>query len=153
MILRIQIFLVAFALQGTIIAQEQLSLSDAIQMGLANNFGIRIEQTNRDIARNNNTWGQAGRYPSIELSVGQNNNITDIDNPASFLQGQIRGNDLNPVIAARWTIFDGFSVNINKRRLELLESQSDGNVEIVIEKRRTGDCSGLLYRVIGTRGS
>lgn len=114
-------------------AQQQLSLSDAIQKGLANNFGIRMERVNQQIARNNNTWGEAGRYPSIEISVGQNNAITDIDNPASFLQGQIQSNDLNPVVAARWMLFDGFKVKMNKNRLELLETQSDGNAAIVIE--------------------
>jgi outer membrane protein TolC len=114
-------------------SQETLSLSDAIQIGLDNNFGIRIEKENQLIARNNNTWGQAGRYPALEVTLGQNNTITDIDNPASFLQGQVRSNDLNPVVAARWTIFDGFRVNINKKRLELLETQSDGNAQIVIE--------------------
>jgi hypothetical protein len=43
------------------IGQEQLSLSDAIQLGLSNNFGIRIEKVNQQIASNNNTWGEAGR--------------------------------------------------------------------------------------------
>jgi len=131
--LRVLIFWIFFVSQGTLLAQEQLSLSEAIQIGLSNNFGIRIGQVNQEIARNNNSWGQAGRYPSIDISVGQSNNITDIDNPASFLQGQIRSNDLNPVVSGRWTIFDGFSVRINKQRLDLLEEHSDGNAEIVIE--------------------
>jgi len=115
------------------VAQQSLSLGDAIEKGLENNFGIRIERVNQEIARNNNTWGEAGRYPTIEINVAQNNGITDIDNPASFLQGQLRSNDLNPVVAARWTLFDGFRVKMNKDRLELLEAQSDGNAEIVIE--------------------
>ncbi|GJM30768.1 MAG: hypothetical protein DHS20C17_34030 [Cyclobacteriaceae bacterium] len=124
--------LFTFLVQG-IMCQQQLSLSDAIQIGLSNNFGIRIEQVNREIARNNNTWGEAGRYPTIDISVGQNNGISDIDNPASFLQGKVGSNDLNPVVVARWMLFDGFKVKINKSRLELLEAQSDGNTEIVIE--------------------
>lgn len=126
------ITVLSLCFQG-MIGQEQLSLSDAIQLGLSNNFGIRIEKVNQQIASNNNTWGEAGRYPTIEITVGQNNGITDINNPASFLQGQIGSNDLNPVATARWTLFDGFRVKINKDRLELLESQSDGNAEIVIE--------------------
>ncbi len=125
--------LILIVFQGPLLAQEQLSLSDAIQIGLSNNFGIRIEQVNLEIARNNNSWGQAGRFPSIDISLNQGNSITDIDNPASFVQGQIKVNDLNPVVAGRWTIFNGFSVKINKERLDLLEEQSDGNVEIVIE--------------------
>ena len=131
--IRVILVFAVFSFQGLLLAQEKLSLSDAIQTGLSNNFGIRIEQVNQEIARNNNNWGEAGRYPSIDISVGQSNGITDIDNPASFLQGQVRSNDLNPVIAGRWQIFDGFSVSISKERLELLEEQSDGNAEIVIE--------------------
>ena len=113
--------------------QEALTLSDAIQLGLANNFGIRIEQFNQQIARNNNSWGEAGGWPSINIDVSQNNTITDIDNPASFLQGQLRTNDLTPSIRANWMIFNGFSVRIEKDRLELLQEQSDGNAAIVIE--------------------
>ncbi len=133
MSLRVLFVLFVFTVQGTLLAQDQLSLSDAIRLGLSNNFDIRIEQVNQEIARNNNSWGQAGRFPSINLTVGQNNGITDIDNPASFLQGQIKANDLNPVVGGRWTIFDGFSVKINKKRLDLLEIQSDGNADIIIE--------------------
>ncbi len=118
---------------GAAIGQSTLSLEEAIQKGLQNNFGIRIEALNQEIARNNNHWGEAGRYPTISFNVGQNNAITDIDNPASFLQGQLRTHDLNPVINTNWTLFNGFSVKINKERLELLQVQSDGNAAIVIE--------------------
>lgn len=113
--------------------QETLSLSQAIQMGLANNFGILMEQQSQEIARNNNNWGEAGRYPAVTIGLNQNNGITDINNPASFLQGQLRTNDLNPLISTNWTIFNGFSVKINKERLELLQEQSDGNAAVVIE--------------------
>ena len=127
------IFGVVFGCTLSATGQEQLTLSDAIQMGLGNNFGIRIEQLNQQIARNNNSWGEAGRFPTISINLNQNNAITDIDNPASFLQGKLRTNDLNPVINTNWTIFNGFTVKINKDRLQLLQEQSDGNAEIVIE--------------------
>ena len=45
--------------------QETLSLSDAIQVGLANNFDIQVEELNVEIAKNNNNWGAAGRWPTI----------------------------------------------------------------------------------------
>ena len=128
-ILSLLIAVISLSSQG----QEVLTLSDAIQLGLENNFGIRIEKLNQEIARNNNSWGEAGGWPTISLDVSQNNAITDIDNPASFLQGKLRTNDLNPSINANWTIFNGFSVRMEKDRLELLEQQSDGNAAIVIE--------------------
>ena len=71
----ILIFIIIVSLFGFgILNAEELTLSDAIQKGLANNFGIRISKENLKIAENNNTWGMAGRYPTLSLS-GQSLNI------------------------------------------------------------------------------
>lgn len=121
-----------FCLKTT--AQEQLSLSDAIQLGLQRNYNILIEQGNVEVAENNNNWGEAGRYPTISLNVNQNNGITDnvkVANPFS-LQGQIISNSVVPSINVNWTIFDGFRVNISKRRFELLQAETQGNASVVI---------------------
>ena len=117
---------------------ESLSLSDAIQLGLAQNFGIRIEQQNVEVANNNNTWGAAGRWPTISLGVSQNNNFRDVDNPASFLQGLTISNDLNPLVSVDWVLFDGFRVQANRERLQLLEELSRGNARVVIENAVQG---------------
>ncbi len=114
-------------------AQEQLTLSDAIQLGLANNFDIRIERLNVEIAENNNNWGEAGRWPTISLTVDQNNNFRDVDNPASFLQGLTISNDLGPGITMNWVLFDGFRVQIARERLQKLQELSMGNAQVVIE--------------------
>ena len=52
-------------------AQDALSLSDAIQMGLQRNYDIQIQQKSVQIASNNNSWGEAGRYPTISLNLNQ----------------------------------------------------------------------------------
>lgn len=114
-------------------AQEQMTLSDAIQLGLANNFDIRIERLNVEIAENNNTWGEAGRWPTISLNLNQNNNFRDVDNPASFLQGLTISNDLGPGITMNWVLFDGFRVQIARERLQKLQELSMGNAQVVIE--------------------
>ena len=115
-------------------AQEPLSLSDAIAKGLENNYDINIERKNVEIAENNNSWGEAGRYPSITLSIAQNNRLTDNIKTASpfQLQDQTMSNSLNPSINLNWTLFGGFRANISKNRLEELQAQSYGNADIVI---------------------
>ena len=115
------------------IGQQSLSLSDAIQLGLENNYSIRIEEKNVEITTNNNNWGEAGRFPSINLELSQNNNWRDIQNPASFLQGTIQTNNINPVISLNWNLFDGFRANITKSRLEKLQQESEGNADIVVQ--------------------
>lgn len=115
-------------------SQESLSLSDAIQIGLQRNYGIQIEQGNVQVVENNNSWGEAGRWPTITLNLNQNNSITDnvkVANPFS-LQGQIQSNSVVPSINLNWTIFDGFRANMSKRRLEQLQAETQGNASIVI---------------------
>lgn len=119
-------------------AQADLSLSEAIQLGLANNFGIRIEQQNVEIAENNNNWSTAGRWPTISFNVSQNNNFRDVDNPASFLQGLTISNDVTPFVGLSWVLFDGFRVLANKERLQALEKLSEGNAQVVIENAVQG---------------
>lgn len=111
----------------------QLSLSDAIAAGLDNNFSIRIEKQNVDIATRNNSWGQAGLYPTITFNLSQGFNRTEINNPTSFVQGAIQSRNLQPSLSLNWGLFNGFNVQITKERLELLQQQSVGNATIVIE--------------------
>lgn len=120
-------------LSGSSFAQENLNLSDAIQLGLANNFDIQIEELNVEIAENNNNWGEAGRWPTITLSVGQNNNFRDVDNPASFLQGLTISNDIGPAVNVNWVLFDGFRVRISRERLQKLQELSMGNAQLIVE--------------------
>lgn len=113
---------------------QELSLSEAIQKGLINNYGIRIEQKRLEVAGNNNSWGEAGRYPTIDISLSQNNNFTDNVKTASPFQpqGLSISNAVIPAVDVNWTLFNGFKVNITKNKLEELEAESEGNAAIVV---------------------
>ncbi|WKN46243.1 TolC family protein [Tunicatimonas pelagia] len=114
-------------------AQEDLSLFEAVQIGLENNFDIQIEELNIDVAQNNNNWGAAGRWPTITFDITQNNNFRDVDNPAGFQQGLTISNDITPGVNVNWTLFNGFSVQIQRSRLQELENLTRGNALVVIE--------------------
>ncbi len=115
-------------------AQTDLTLSDAITIGLKNNYQIQISERNEEIARNNNNNGTAGRYPIIDFNLNSQNNFRDQTNPASFIpQASFLNGGITPSIDGNWTIFDGFKVRINKQRLEELERQSIGNTTIAVE--------------------
>ena len=49
-----------------------LTLEDAINVALKNNFGIQIGQNDAAIARNNVTKGNAGFEPNLNLVVTEN---------------------------------------------------------------------------------
>jgi len=124
---------------ATLMAQQPLSLEDAIRKGLENNYGIRITRQNIAIAENNNTWGMAGRYPVLTLGVNQ---VNRFDNTPDYTGGGDRDkyytNYVAPYVNMNWILFDGFSVNINKEKLELLQSLTLGNAEITIENTIQG---------------
>lgn len=115
-------------------AQKDLSLEDAIRIGLERNYDIRIEQKNIEESINNNSWGEAGRYPNITLNFNQNNSIQDnVETATPFqIQDVTQSRILNPVVSLDWTLFNGFKVNMSKKRLENLEQQTEGNASIVV---------------------
>lgn len=115
-------------------AQNQLSLQDAINVALQNNYQIQITALQAAQSKVNNTWGEAGRYPSITISGTQGNNVSDqSQNPTSFIQELLISNSVQGGADLNWTLFNGFSVKANKARLEQVEAQSEGNAAIVVE--------------------
>jgi len=115
-------------------AQEPLTLAEAIGLGLERNYDIQIERRNVDIARNNNVWGEAGRYPTLDLSVGGTfggQNSIEVFNPFQPV-GRTASLGVTPSVNLNWILFDGFRVNISKDRLENLQREAQGNADIVI---------------------
>lgn len=114
--------------------QQELSAKDAILRALENNFQVQIAEKQVDIAEKNNTWSEAGLFPTVELSAGMNNTVIDnTNNPFTFTPGLIYNRSLSPGITANWNIFTGLAVKITKDRLEQLEAQSNGNANLIME--------------------
>ncbi|MDH5397972.1 MAG: TolC family protein [Cyclobacteriaceae bacterium] len=137
--------LIFLSMQG--FGQDSLGLTEAIQLSLQQNYDIQIENKRIDIATNNNAWGEAGRYPSIDLGLGQNNSLTNNIKTASpfQLQDKILNNSISPSIRLNWTVFNGFRVNISKQRLDELQAESHGNASVVIANTIQGVILGY-YR-------
>jgi outer membrane protein TolC len=122
-------------------AQEPLSLSDAIRIGLERNYDIRIEDKNIETAENNNEWGSVNRLPSITLTASSNNSLRNQESDNQFFGGTLfpgfqlndqRAYTLQPGATVNWTIFQGNRAIISKRRLEQLEAESYRNADIVV---------------------
>ncbi|HZL09441.1 MAG TPA: TolC family protein [Prolixibacteraceae bacterium] len=108
-------------------AQHPLSLSDAIGTALKNNYDMQIVMHNEKIAEIRNNWGTVGRYPYIGLTA-DNRNSANINDNENFVQ-----NNFSAGANLSWTLFDGYSVHINKAKFEQLEELSHQNTAIVVE--------------------
>lgn len=115
-------------------AQDELTLANAIQIGLQNNFNVQIGKLNEDIAKNSNTWGQAGLFPTINLISNQNNSVVQRKPANPFaVAGKNISDNVTVQLDVQFTLFDGFFVRLSKERLEKLEELSSGNARFVME--------------------
>ncbi len=131
---KISILLILSLLVISLYSQSEMSLSDAIERGLENNYQIKITDKSVEQAKLMNNWGTVGRYPSINLGVNLNNKFDNAD--SRVVVGERDNwttNTLYPNINARWTLFNGYGINISKEKLNLLEIFSEGNAELIIE--------------------
>ncbi len=117
--------------------QELLTLSDAIRIGLENNYSIIIKKNDAEIAGNNNTPGNAGMLPELNLTATQNNTITNTTQE-TFSTGKreidnAKNRTFNAGVQLTWTLFDGFSMFASKNMLETLEEMGETEARIEIE--------------------
>lgn len=123
----VQLFILFLLGAFLINAQEPLSLTNAITKALENNYDIIIAKGNQQIAETSNNWGTAGRYPYVNFSLGDDNSY-NLNSNENFVS-----NRFSAGASVNWTLFDGFSVRINKTRLEELEQLSRNNTAIMVE--------------------
>ncbi|CAH0239447.1 MULTISPECIES: TolC family protein [unclassified Pedobacter] len=133
---KLKIFTLLLSLSLSGFAQEQLSLQEAITIALQNNYDIKINKNQVDIAKNNANIGNAGMLPNLTGSYTnggsiQNTRQTPATGPDRVITGakstnNSYGADLN------WTIFDGFSMFANYDRLKELQKQGELNARLTI---------------------
>ncbi|MDD2277704.1 MAG: TolC family protein [Bacteroidales bacterium] len=131
-------FIFAFVLLPILAnSQDILTLEEAIRIGLENSFSIRIARNEVDIARNNNTIGNAGYLPLLDLNANQNNNFQDryfeFDGDDSNSDKGYRTHTIASSAQLGWTLFDGFAMFIRKEKLDIYAQQSDLQLRISVE--------------------
>ena len=115
-------------------AQEQLSLSAAIENALNNAYNIKAANTNLAIGEKNNNWGEAGRMPTISTSFQNSNTYSSIQNPTSFLNGaDVIGSNSTLSADLQWTLFDGGRIKTSKKRLNSLVEQTKADIQVLID--------------------
>lgn len=131
--MKLIITFITLFLSSIVVAQDNLSLKDAIEIGLKSNYKIQIAGKNIEIAEKNNNWLEAGALPSIKANATQSFNWSDNNNPASFIQGTSQSTSLTYGADLNWVLFNGFKVKISKDKLQYLQEQSEGNAAVVVE--------------------
>ena len=118
-------------------AQEKLSLQQAIEIGLKNNYSIVIAKNESEIAKNNATPGNAGQLPTLDLGLTKEYNIIDskqkYSDGAEVDKNGATANSMNANALLNWTIFDGFKMFASHKKLQELEAMGSLSSKILIE--------------------
>ena len=127
------LLIISFFICLSLSAQEKLSLSQAIEIGIQNNYQVEIARQNLQIAANNNDWGAAGRYPRVDLNLNSSNGYRNAKSPGFLLEQSALSGGITPSIDASWTIYDGKRVKISKQQLTEIENQTNLGISVATE--------------------
>lgn len=119
-------------------AQETKGIREIITTGLENNFDLKISRNEQRISDNNLTLGNAGYLPTLGLTSGYNvrQNQSDQFPSDGEEMASSRNNvtqTLDAAVSLNMSIFEGFKVQTNHKRLKELQSVGELNTQLDIE--------------------
>ena len=132
-------YIILILFPNLLFAQTELSLMDAIKIGMQENYDIQLSSKNKRISEINNNWANAGALPTINLSAKKEEGLSDqTNNPTSFMPYKLRSTAINGNANVSWTLFNGFAIRANKAKLRNLEEISSNNAILTIENTIQG---------------
>ena len=118
-------------------AQEKLTLEQAVQLALENNFDIKLTKNSAELAKNNFTRANAGMLPVLTGNFSTNNSVSNTKQTLSNGQTQERNGARNsnlvygPVL--NWQVFDGMAMFARYDQLRELERLGESNFKVTIQ--------------------
>ena len=113
-------------------AQELLTVEEAVQTALENNYQIRTAANELKIDESSVSPGFAGMLPVVGATVSDNNSTLYLSQTRSdgtvVERNNAKNNSLNYGVALNWTLFDGFRMFANYEQLK--ENQKLGEAEL-----------------------
>lgn len=126
------------AFSGLVSGQAgSMSVEDAIALGLKNNFNIQIAANDSRVATNNNTAGNAGFLPKVNVSGGLKesviNTTTESTSNTTTTSNDQRTDNASLAVTLDWTLFNGFDMFIRKEKLGSLQNLQETATRATIE--------------------
>ncbi len=134
---RIKTLLLLFSISICVQAQEVLTIEQAISIALENNFDIQIIKNNSYVSKNNNSTGNAGMLPTLDLNGGYSESTTNLKQ--KFYTGSEVNRDASGSknysmdLALNWVVFDGMKMFFTKDKLSKMSAYSEKQLKIHME--------------------
>lgn len=119
-------------------APTPLTLRKCLEIGLEQNYDVRIVRNEERISDNDATAGNAGMLPEIGLSAGysgtlDNDRTTTPRDGDAVSESGVYDQTASVGLAVNWTLFDGFRIRTNYKRLKEMQQMGALKTRITIE--------------------
>lgn len=118
-------------------SQQKLSLSESVQLGLENNYSIKIAKNQQSLSAESRKAGLSTILPKVDATAGLNQSINDTRQV--FVTGGINERDAaktttqNANVLLSWTIFDGMKMFAAYDKLKELEKLGEINARAMVQ--------------------
>lgn len=122
-------------------SQDLLTLKQAIDSALSNNYSIKLAKNDNQIATNNLAIAKGNYLP--ELGINATKSITINNTHQQYFNGNVRdasnakSNSLNSALQLNWTLFDGFGMFIDSKKWSEYNQASILKLQSVVENSIT----------------
>lgn len=115
----------------------QMTIEQAVELALKNNYNISIAKNLSQQAVNSNTLGNAGMLPKVDLNASGNfaSNATKQEFSSGLVvdKNGVQSKNITAGAYLTWTIFDGLKMFAAHEKLQELQAMGELNVKIQIE--------------------
>jgi len=128
---------VAIALSIGVKAQI-MTLKECLETGIRESYQIKLVNISEEKAANNDSWAYAGGSPTLSATGSysgslSSNDATMASDGSTVSNRNVLDHTLNAQLRADWTVFDGFSIQATRDRMEELHNQGAIQTRVTIE--------------------
>jgi len=120
------ILLLIVAFVPVLMAQKLITVDNAVGIAMKNSYDILISGNDADIARMNNTAGNAGMLPAVAVNGSDNysvnNSLIRQSSGSEIKSSNARTNAVNTNVELNWTLYDGGKMFVTKNKLNEIET-------------------------------
>lgn len=134
-----RIIYTAAALALSIGVQAQImTLKDCLEEGIRESYQIKLVNISEEKTANNDSWLYAGGSPTLTATGSYSGSLSSNDatlasDGSTVSNRNVLDHTLSAQLRADWTVFEGFSIQATRDRLEELHNQGAIQTRIAIE--------------------
>ena len=131
--------IIAAALILSMGAQAQImTLKECLETGISESYQIKLVNISEEKAANNDSWAYAGGMPTVSIQGSYSGSISSNDATLASDGSTVSNRDvfdqtLNAQVRAEWTVFEGFSIQATRDRMQELHNQGTIQTRVTIE--------------------